>query len=126
MESEYSQKGLCLSSIADELGLSAHYIGQVFRTSQNKSVAKYIMDLRLEMIARELRETNRSFSEIMENAGLDPEQKNYIYTCFKKRFGVTVKNYRNSACVWTVLPGSHGPTALCEKSQNLRLSRRLE
>ena len=94
VESEYSQKGLCLSSIADELGLSAHYIGQVFRASQNKSVAKYIMDLRLEMIARELRETSRSFSEIMENAGLDPEQKNYIYTCFKKRFGVTVKNYR--------------------------------
>ena len=36
--------------------------------SQNKSVAKYIMDLRLEMIARELRETSRSFSEIIGTA----------------------------------------------------------
>ena len=98
-------KGLCeiisgqkgRLDIADELGMSAHYIGQVFRTSQNKSVAKYIMDLRLEKIAQELRNTNRSFAEIMEDVGLDPEQKNYIYTCFKKCYGVTVKNYRLQA-----------------------------
>ena len=77
--------------------MSAHYIGQVFRTSQNKSVAKYIMDLRLEKIAQELRNTNRGFAEIMEDVGLDPEQKNYIYTCFKKCYGVTVKNYRLQA-----------------------------
>lgn len=94
IETSYPQKELCLSSIADELGLSAHYIGQVFRSAQNKSVAKYIMDLRLEKIAQALRESNRSFAQIMEDVGLDPEQKNYIYTCFKKRFGVTVKNYR--------------------------------
>lgn len=97
IETNYPQKELCLSSIADELGMSAHYIGQVFRTSQNKSVAKYIMDLRLEKIAQELRNTNRGFAEIMEDVGLDPEQKNYIYTCFKKCYGVTVKNYRLQA-----------------------------
>lgn len=97
IETNYPQKELCLSSVADELGMSAHYVGQVFRTSQNKSVAKYIMDLRLEKIAQELRNTNRSFAEIIEDVGLDPEQKNYIYTCFKKCYGVTVKNYRLQA-----------------------------
>lgn len=101
IETNYPQKELCLSSIADELGMSAHYIGQVFRTSQNKSVAKYIMDLRLEKIAQELRNTSRSFAEIMEDVGLDPEQKNYIYTCFKKCYGVTVKNYRLQAAAQT-------------------------
>lgn len=55
------------------------------------------MDLRLEKIAQELRNTNRGFAEIIEDVGLDPEQKNYIYTCFKKCYGVTVKNYRLQA-----------------------------
>lgn len=97
IESDYDQNGLCLSSIADELGLSAHYVGQVFRSEQKISVAKYILDLRIEKIAEQLRETDRPFAQILESVGLAADQKNYIYTCFKKRFGVTVKNYRMQA-----------------------------
>lgn len=94
IDTDYTQNGLCLSSIADELGLSARYVGQVFRSEKKISVAKYILDLRIEKIAEQLRETDRPFAQILESVGLAADQKNYIYTCFKKRFGVTVKNYR--------------------------------
>lgn len=94
IETRYTQNELCLSSIADELGLSAHYVGQVFRSEKKISVARYILDLRIEKIAEQLRQTDRPFAQILESVGLSPDQKNYIYTCFKKRFGVTVKTYR--------------------------------
>lgn len=94
IEANYSQEELCLNSIADELGLSTHYVGQIFRADQNKSVSKYILDLRLEKMAQALRETDRPFSQIMEAAGFEEKQKNYVYTLFKKHFGVTVKAYR--------------------------------
>ena len=94
IESDYTNPEICLGSIADNLGLSTHYIGQIFRTSQGKSVSQYILDLRLEKIAQAMRESSRPFADIMEEVGFEAKQKNYIYTCFKKHFGVTVKNYR--------------------------------
>lgn len=94
IESDYTNPEICLGSIADNLGLSTHYIGQIFRSSQGKSVSQYILDLRLEKIAQAMRESNRPFADIMEEVGFEAKQKNYIYTCFKKHFGVTVKNYR--------------------------------
>lgn len=65
----------------------------MFRNEKKISVAKYILDLRIEKIAEQPRETNRIFAQTLESMGFAPDQKNYIYTCFKKRFGVTVKNY---------------------------------
>ncbi len=94
IESEYANSELCLGVIADRLGLSTHYIGQIFRSSQGRSVSQYILDLRLDKIAQTMLESSQPFSDIMEAVGFEPTQKNYIYTCFKKRFGVTVKNYR--------------------------------
>ena len=94
IEANYAQVELCLNSIADELGLSTHYVGQIFRADQGKSVSKYILDLRLEKMAQALRDTDRPFSQIMEQAGFEEKQKNYVYTLFKKHFGVTVKAYR--------------------------------
>lgn len=94
IESDYTNPEICLGSIADNLSLSTHYIGQIFRTSQGKSVSQYILDLRLEKIAQAMRESSRPFADIMEEVGFEAKQKNYIYTCFKKHFGVTVKNYR--------------------------------
>lgn len=94
IESDYTNPEICLGSIADNLGLSTHYIGQIFRSSQGKSVSQYILDLRLEKIAQAMRESSRPFADIMEEVGFEAKQKNYIYTCFKKHFGVTVKNYR--------------------------------
>lgn len=94
IDTGYVREDLCLNSIADELGLSAHYVGQIFRSSQGKSVSKYILDLRLEKMAQALRETDRPFSQIMQDAGFEERQKNYVYTLFKKHFGVTVKAYR--------------------------------
>lgn len=94
IDSNYAREELCLNSIADELSLSAHYVGQIFRTAQGKSVSKYILDLRLEKMAQALRDTDRPFLQIMQDAGFEERQKNYVYTLFKKHFGITVKAYR--------------------------------
>lgn len=97
IEANYAREELCLNSIADELSLSAHYVGQIFRAAQGKSVSKYILDLRLEKIAQALRDTDRPFLQIMQDAGFEERQKNYVYTLFKKHFGVTVKAYRQQS-----------------------------
>lgn len=94
LDSRYGKPDLCLNAIADELGFSAHYIGQIFREAEGKSVAKYLLELRLEKIAALLRETEYPFAKILQEVGFEEEQKNYIYTCFKKHFGLTVKNYQ--------------------------------
>lgn len=89
---EYRDKDLCTNSIADELELTANYMGHLFRTHTGKSVPKYIMEVRLEQVGELLRTTELSLNDILDQCGL--EKTNYFYTCFKKHFGVTLSDYR--------------------------------
>ena len=89
---EYRDKDLCTNSIADELELTANYMGHLFRTHTGKSIPKYIMEVRLEQVGELLRTTELSLNDILDQCGL--EKTNYFYTCFKKHFGVTLSDYR--------------------------------
>lgn len=92
IERDYSNPALCLSSIADEIGLSPNYIGKIFKASAQKSVAQHISDLRLDLVAERLKTTDLSLSQIVESVGI--EKNNYFYTQFKKHFGMSLGEYK--------------------------------
>lgn len=92
IEKNYSRKDLCLSMIAEEINLTSNYAGQLFKQVQHISVSKYILELRLEKMGYYLRTTSLSSSEIIDKIGL--EKNNYLYTCFKKHFGLSLSEYK--------------------------------
>lgn len=91
IERKYPDNGLCLSSIAEEIRLSPNYIGQIFKTAKGKSIAQYILSIRMEKLGDYLRNSNVPLDSIIDKVGL--EKNNYFYTRFKKHFGVSLSEY---------------------------------
>lgn len=92
IEEEYVNPALCLCSIADKIGLSANYTGHIFKQYMQKSVAQYIIDLRMEKLEWYLKNTDFSLTKILDLIGM--EKNNYFYTRFKKYFGMSLGEYR--------------------------------
>ena len=93
IEEEYTNPALCLCSIADKIGLSSNYTGHIFKQYMQKSVAQYILDLRMEKLAWYLQNTNYPLTRILDLIGM--EKNNYFYTRFKKYFGMSLGEYRH-------------------------------
>lgn len=92
VEQNYPDPSLCLSSIAEEMGLSPNYIGKIFKNSTKKSVAQHISDYRMDKLAEYMKNSNLSLTAILEKVGI--EKNNYFYTQFKKHFGISLGEYR--------------------------------
>lgn len=92
IQQDYSDNALCLASIADKIGLSSNYAGQIFKQYTQKSISQYILEIRMEKIAYYLQTSNLSLSKILEKVGL--EKNNYFYTRFKNYFGMSLNEYR--------------------------------
>lgn len=89
----YSNRDLCLKSIADEFNISTAYFGSQFKDQEGISVSKYIHKIRLEKFVEALSSTTWSTKEIMKSVGYDNESN--FYKIFKKEFGVTPNVYRS-------------------------------
>ncbi len=96
IKDNFSDKTLCLNIIADSLSMSSVYLGKLFKETNGKSVAEYILDTRMDNVKHLLDTTNLSTKNILEKSGF--EQSNYFYTLFKKYYGVTLSNYRLMVC----------------------------
>ncbi len=88
----YTDPALCLSSIAEEIGLSANYTGHIFKQYSQKSVAQYLLEVRMEKVAYYLQTTSLSLSKILDKVGM--EKNNYFYTRFKNYFGMSLGEYK--------------------------------
>ena len=93
---EYIRNGymqdISLDSAGEALGMSASYIGLVFRKVAGTSFLKYLTDIRMEETKRLLTGTDLTLREIGEKVGI-PNQNTLIRT-FKKAEGVTPGQYR--------------------------------
>lgn len=89
---DYGNPALCLCSIAEEIGLSANYTGQIFKQSTQKSISQYILEVRMDKLAEYLQTTSLPLNKILEDVGL--EKNNYFYTRFKNYFGMSLNEYR--------------------------------
>ncbi|MDD3402288.1 MAG: AraC family transcriptional regulator [Hespellia sp.] len=92
IQEKYMDPALCLCSIAEEIGLSSNYTGHIFKQCTQKSVAQYLLELRMDKVAEYLQNTSLPLSKILEKVGL--EKNNYFYTRFKNYFGMPLGEYR--------------------------------
>ena len=89
---KYTDPSLCLAGIAEEIGLSANYTGHIFKQHTQKSVAQYLLEVRMDHVAQYLQTTSLPLGKILERVGL--EKNNYFYTRFKNYFGMSLGEYR--------------------------------
>ncbi len=86
MES-YNRKAL-----AQRFGLNEDYIGQLFKKTTGTSISNYIYDRRIDAAAELVRDTNSKIIDIAFHVGFD--NLTHFYRCFKKKTGMTPKDYR--------------------------------
>jgi AraC-like DNA-binding protein len=91
IDNEFHNSSLCLASIASKLKISSGYLGKIFKDCCRMSVNEYINEIRLNKASEWLRKSDLSIREILLKVGI--ENETYFYILFKKRFGVTPKEY---------------------------------
>jgi AraC-like DNA-binding protein len=88
-------RSLGTAAVAAAVGLSPHYLREIFRQATGGSVMQYIGQARVEESKRLLRETDRPIRELYADAGFI--SYSYFFTYFKKATGLTPSEYRESA-----------------------------
>ena len=93
IETEYMDKCLCQDGVANRLHISRDYLGKMFREAYSKSFADYLTEVRLQKAVEYMENSRMSITEILDEIGW--ENKNYFYTTFKLKYGITTSQYRN-------------------------------
>ena len=91
---KHYNENLTLTSIAEHFGFSTSYITKLFRNFLGKGTVDYINDLRLTAACEYLISSNYSIGEISNKIGYINQY--YFNRLFKKKYGVTPKDFRKS------------------------------
>ena len=78
--------------VARVVGFSPNYLSRKFRLSAGIGLHEYIVFVRLHHAAQELIATRDTITEIALRCGFS--DSNYFKDSFKKKYGVTPRNYR--------------------------------
>ena len=81
-----------LAQLAAEHEMSVSHLHKLFKQFYGVPVYHYIKEYRLEQAAVELVRSDKSVTQIAQNAGYDNASK--FSECFKKRYGITPSQYR--------------------------------
>ncbi|WNR43975.1 helix-turn-helix transcriptional regulator [Paenibacillus roseipurpureus] len=92
IEEQYWDLNLSLQSIAAAMKLSSAHVSKQFRLHESMSISEYINDVRLRKALELLETKDYSINRIMELVGYNNE--GYFFKLFKKKFGITPKEYR--------------------------------
>ena len=94
LNDHYPQK-LTLEKLAARFGKSVPTLSRLFQATLNRSPIAYLIHLRLEKAAAELRSTSASVTDIAHQCGfLD---SNYFSKMFTRQFGVSPRDYRKQS-----------------------------
>jgi AraC-like DNA-binding protein/mannose-6-phosphate isomerase-like protein (cupin superfamily) len=85
---------LSLEDVANKLSISGRQLQRVFLEKSGRSFSKYLEDLRLSHVSRDLLDSESSVQEIALQHGFT--SSNYLYYVFRKRYGMTPNQYRIS------------------------------
>ncbi|MFC3747969.1 helix-turn-helix domain-containing protein [Paenibacillus sp. GCM10012306] len=91
----YGDQNLSLEMLADEMGMSATYIGRVFKQHTFQTILSYIQEVRMNKIRELLTHSDDCIGDIAESAGFTNNP--YFYKAFKKHNGVTPAEYRRNS-----------------------------
>lgn len=92
IEEQYRDINLSMQSIASAMKLSSAHVSKQFRLYESVSISEYINDVRLGKALQLLETKDYSITRIMEMVGYNNES--YFFKLFKKKFGITPKEYR--------------------------------
>ena len=85
------QKGIGISDIADNIGISRAYLNSSFQKELGMSAQTFLIDYKMHKAASLLVSTSLSVKEIANNVGYEDQ---LFFQGFKKKFGMSPKNYK--------------------------------
>ena len=95
VEDKYSDQGLSLTSIAEDLKMSPTYFGMIFKKTVGTTFSDYLTMVRIQEAARLLKTTQHSVQEIMISVGIPSEST--FYRRFREIFNLTPQLYRQKS-----------------------------
>lgn len=94
VQQQYGNSELTIGEVCSRLHISSGYFSTIFKKETGLTFVTYLMQIRMEAARELLRTTGLKAFEIAEQTGFsDP---NYFSFCFKKKFGLSPKEYRAS------------------------------
>jgi two-component system response regulator YesN len=90
IELHYSEP-ISLKTLSDHFGLSAAYLGKVFKESTGVSFSRYLNEYRIEKAKQLLTSGNMKAKDVAEAVGY--ADGSYFYTTFKKFTGTSPSDY---------------------------------
>jgi len=85
---------LSLSTLASLQSVNASYLSTLFRRETGKTVTEYVTEMRMDAAAQLLRTTHLQIQTVSQHCGMS--DVNYFSKVFKRHFGVTPKQFRDS------------------------------
>jgi AraC-like DNA-binding protein len=82
-----------ISDIAKYLGIDSTYLYKLFKKNEKISAQKYLINYRLNMAEKMLRETDLSITEISYSCGF--KDASSFHRHFRKHTGITALQYRS-------------------------------
>ncbi|MGG6313276.1 response regulator [Paenibacillus macerans] len=91
----YRDNDISITKVCQQLHISAGYFSNIFKKETKTTFVNYLMGVRMEAAQDLLTTTDLKAFEIAERVGFaDP---NYFSFCFRKKFGISPKEYRGGA-----------------------------
>jgi two-component system response regulator YesN len=92
---ENLHRQVSLAELAEQVGLSANYLGTLFRQCIGKSFKEYLNQLRMEHAAELVTSTNLKIYQVAHRVGI--ANYRYFSTLFHRQFGLSPRAYRRQA-----------------------------
>lgn len=97
IEDNYKDENLSLQAISSMLKMSSAYVGRMFKASEAMSVGDYMNEVRMKQAIKLMDNESYTIKDIMERVGYS--NLSYFWRLFKKKFGTTPKEYRQTKAV---------------------------
>lgn len=85
------REDITLSDIADQVGLTPNYLGQLFKTNFGMTFNEQLKSIRLKYSKNLLKYSNYSIATVSELCGF--KSPSYFIQCFKDEYSLTPKQY---------------------------------
>ncbi|MNR99454.1 putative response regulatory protein [compost metagenome] len=91
----YRESEISINKVCEHLHISTGYFSAIFKKEVKMTFVNYLLSIRMEAAQELLRNSELKAFEIAEHVGFaDP---NYFSFCFRKKFGISPKEYRSGA-----------------------------